>query len=430
MSFQVTDAAEVTALRTTRDGYLVAEPRFARVGIQVYGGMEVGRPEMPLVRLYRSEDAVFDQKAMASFAHRPVTNDHPSVSVNPENWREHVIGFTGDTVTKDGGFVRIPMMLADANSIQDVRDGKVELSAGYTVDIDWTAGTTPDGEPFDGSMINLRGNHIALVAKGRAGHECRIGDAALSAVANAVSPTPIPTHNQRDRTMPGELRTVLVDGLSIEVTTQGAQIIDRLQDRLRDAAASTATVETRLRDAETAHRSAVDAATGQVAALRVEMARATETHQGEVAGLRTSHQSAIDAAHGQIEAMRSQTSDAALDARVAQRATLIGRVKPILGDAFNPSGLSYAAIRRAVVVQAMGAALTDADAKGEAFYDAAFEAVMATGARAPARPDPLRAALAAGPITQAADAQAQIPPWKRAAMRAERAHLTTSVQGA
>ena len=41
-----TDIVTVAGTRRTGDGYLVADARIARTGIQTYSGVEIGRPEM------------------------------------------------------------------------------------------------------------------------------------------------------------------------------------------------------------------------------------------------------------------------------------------------------------------------------------------------------------------------------------------------
>lgn len=66
-----TDRVTIAGTRRRDDGYLVADARVARTGIQVYAGWEVGKPEKDTVRVYRPEGEVFARDAMASFAHRP-----------------------------------------------------------------------------------------------------------------------------------------------------------------------------------------------------------------------------------------------------------------------------------------------------------------------------------------------------------------------
>lgn len=38
-----------------------------------------------------------------------------------------------------------------------------QLCAGYTCELDWTPGTTVDGQAFDASQKNIKINHLAIV---------------------------------------------------------------------------------------------------------------------------------------------------------------------------------------------------------------------------------------------------------------------------
>jgi predicted metalloprotease len=42
---------DAAGVRVTQDGYLVAQPRIARTGIQLYRGRECGKPDVDTVRL-------------------------------------------------------------------------------------------------------------------------------------------------------------------------------------------------------------------------------------------------------------------------------------------------------------------------------------------------------------------------------------------
>ncbi|EHI5853274.1 DUF2213 domain-containing protein, partial [Salmonella enterica] len=55
-------------------------------------------------------------------------------------------------------------------------DEQREISSSYAYVADMTPGTTPDGEPYDGVMRNIVGNHVALVGDGRAGPDCLVMD--------------------------------------------------------------------------------------------------------------------------------------------------------------------------------------------------------------------------------------------------------------
>lgn len=227
-----TDAVTVAGTRRRDDGYLVADARIARTGIQTYLGSEVGKPDMGMVKVYRPGSEVFADETLKSAAHRPVTNDHPPEMVTSENWKQFAVGQTSDEITGEGIFIRVPLMVSDEASIKDIEAGKQELSAGYTCDLDFTAGVTPTGEAYDAIQKNIRINHVAIVQAGRAGSKVRIGDSATSWGAAPISTTDKETVNMTEA-----LRTVVVDGLSVQTTDQGAQAIAKLQKDLESSAA-------------------------------------------------------------------------------------------------------------------------------------------------------------------------------------------------
>jgi hypothetical protein len=148
-----TDIVTVAGTRRTGDGYLVADARVARTGIQNYLGVEIGRPEMQTVRVYRPGTEVFSEDTLKSAAHRPVTNEHPPEMVTSENWRTYSVGQTGDEIAGEGIFIRVPLMVSDEAAIRDIESGKQELSAGYVCDLDFTAGMTSAGEAYDAVQV-------------------------------------------------------------------------------------------------------------------------------------------------------------------------------------------------------------------------------------------------------------------------------------
>jgi hypothetical protein len=175
MTFQ--DRAPLEKVRRLPDGRIAAVAKFARSGCYTYSGAEVGRPDLPTVTVYRPEHEVFSADAMASFAHKAITLDHPSEGVTAANWKSVSVGFTEGRVARDGGFIEIPLMLADASAVAAYDSGKArELSAGYSCDLIWGDGVAPDGTRYQATQRNIRGNHIAQVSAGRAGSQCKIGD--------------------------------------------------------------------------------------------------------------------------------------------------------------------------------------------------------------------------------------------------------------
>lgn len=336
---QFRDRVSVGAVRRTADGYLVADARVARAGVQEYLGSEVGRPDMQRVRVYRPADEVFAADAMRSYAYRPVTVDHPSQMVDAETWKGVASGQTGGEVVRDGDTVRVPLVLMDAAAIKAWERGKRELSMGYTAEIVFGDGVTPDGQPYDAMQTQLRMNHLALVDKARAGSEFRIGDGCLPGEPETG------TVNQSRKEKPmSNTRTVLVDGLSVETTDAGAQAITKLQGDLQASRQA-------LSDANTAHTEAIAAKDADIAKRDAE-----------------------------IDALKAKVlTDAALDARVQARADLISTAKAIHDGDY--AGKSDADIRKAVVVAKLGDSAIAG--KSEAYIDARFDCLAEDAKRDP-----------------------------------------------
>lgn len=171
------DRLTIDTKRRTHDGYLTVNARVAKAdNVQTYLGSEVGRPDLDTVRVFRPAAEVFAADTMQSFAHRPVTLGHPSSGVSSKNWKDVAKGWSDGEVARDGDFIRVSMLLADADTIQAVESGTRELSMGYDCTLDWTAGVSPSGEAYDAIQRGIRSNHIACVQQARGGPELRIGD--------------------------------------------------------------------------------------------------------------------------------------------------------------------------------------------------------------------------------------------------------------
>jgi len=246
-------------IRRTGDGYGVLSAKVARAGnVQLYLGSEVGMNDKAIVRVYRPESEVFKKDAIASYAGVPVTIDHPKNGVNADTWKHLAVGEVGDDVLRDGEFVRVPMMLRDAKALKAVEDGKRELSMGYSAEIRFADGVTPSGEQFDAIMSDFKMNHVAIVDRARGGEELRIGDSAIKWGA-----APIITTDKETVDMTEALRTVVVDGLSVQTTDQGAQAIAKLQKDLESSAA-------KLVDANNAHTAALATKDQEIGTLKAE----------------------------------------------------------------------------------------------------------------------------------------------------------------
>ena len=331
---------QLSGSRITTDGYLVASVLCARTGIQDYLGEELDKPDMPIVKVYRPESSVFAKDSLSTFVGKPTTNDHPPVQVTADNWKEYAVGSIGEEVLRDGEYIRVPITLMDAATIKAVQDGKREISMGYDMELDWTPGTASDGQAYDAIMRNLRMNHLAIVDRGRAGSRARIGDKSPWGAAPLIT-----DRNPLIMTT----RKIVVDGLTIETTDQGAEAIGKLQ-----------TEKQAIADAKAADKAAHDAA---IAAKDAELA-------------------AKDARIADLE--KAQLTAEALDAKVQARADLLAKAKALAKDA-DFSGKADIEIMKAAVIAVRGA--DSVKDKSDAYVTAAFDLAVES------KPDQFRAAM-------------------------------------
>lgn len=175
---QVFDRFKVSDFSLTEEGYLSVPSRISRTGVQGYYGWEFGiEPMDKLFKWHRPADEVFAPDALRSFMLKPVTVGHPPGGVSASTWKDLAVGSVG-LPTQDGDHVRADLLITAPDAINQIQRGTVELSCGYDCELDFTPGVTDDGQPYDGVMRKIRGNHVAIVPEGRCGPSCKIGDAA------------------------------------------------------------------------------------------------------------------------------------------------------------------------------------------------------------------------------------------------------------
>lgn len=153
----------------TPEGYLVCvDSVLARTGKQTYTRGEVFGDSCEdadrEIEVDRTPEEVFSEKTLASFENKPLTDEHPDEDVTISNHNNYSIGFVRDIKrgkTPTGDDVMLgTLVVTDADAIEEIENGKTDLSCGYECDIE------DDGNP---SQRNIRGNHVALCQQGRAG---------------------------------------------------------------------------------------------------------------------------------------------------------------------------------------------------------------------------------------------------------------------
>jgi hypothetical protein len=160
------------------DGVLTVPGVIAKAGnVQEYRAHELGLDGDPnrLVKLYRPREEV--AKSATTFGKKPITNNHPPDKwITPQNWDRFAVGDSDASVDMQGDDMVTTLTFRKQKAIDDLASGKVALSNGYKFQFDDSRTTTPEGVAVDGWMTNIRGNHIALVDRGRGGPGCVVAD--------------------------------------------------------------------------------------------------------------------------------------------------------------------------------------------------------------------------------------------------------------
>lgn len=176
----------------TPEGYLVCLGiPFARTGFQTYKASDLDLKGDGEVEVYRRFDEVFNPSTLASFEGKSVTSPHPPKFLNPDNDSEYSIGHIQNVrqgpLLADGEHALLgDLVIKDSRIITKIESNTLtELSAGYECEY------VPDEHnPKVYYQMGIRGNHVAVVPKGRAGSSVKILDSATEEESMAETVIP------------------------------------------------------------------------------------------------------------------------------------------------------------------------------------------------------------------------------------------------
>ena len=356
------DRVSVGQTKQTSEGYLVATAKVARTGVQEYLAAELGDVAAQagfnpgdIVRVYRHPDQVFSQDTLNSITRVPVTIDHPQESVSADNWSQYAVGEVGDAFAKDGEWIVVNPMIKDARGIEAAKSTHKEISMGYNANIV----KARDGIDADFEMTDIRMNHLALVPRGRAGSQARIGDSWGAAPISDNQPGVTPNNRPKEGLM--TTKTVVLGDKAVQVLVEDAAEVERFKQESANA----------LVDAEDKFTNIIAAKDEEIGKLKAELADAKKAAEIDV------------------------------DALVAARTELVAQVKAI--DAkIEAKGLSDAELRKAAVAAKLGDEMVK-DAS-EAVILGMFKAIAKDAKPA----DPVGEALKNGTRQPVGDAAAQM----------------------
>ena len=212
------------AQRDPVTGYVRARAYLARDGLLTYGDHADSWQEI------RPREEL--ERAAITFANAPLTDLHPDAMVTADTWedvsRGHVIGQPYVTEPDADGvsYLAAELLITSTDMIETIDAGQVELSIGF-----WTrAVDAPEGSGARYAQVDLLGNHVASVPRGRAGPACRVilDHAATCAYDSRVSDqrTDLEAVEMQDYQMP--------DGTVVQAPTPLVQLLASYEGKIAE----------------------------------------------------------------------------------------------------------------------------------------------------------------------------------------------------
>lgn len=142
-------------------------------------GLQCGR----IYQLLRPADEL--AKAASTFNNLPVLSEHVPVDVR-DHHPELVVGSTGTDAKFTAPYLQNSLVIWTSDAIAGIESGaRRELSSAYRYRAIMDGGNF-EGFRFDGRMVEIVGNHLALVPEGRAGPDVAL-DSALRRRGSSIA---------------------------------------------------------------------------------------------------------------------------------------------------------------------------------------------------------------------------------------------------
>jgi hypothetical protein len=254
---------EIKGAEITDEGFLHVPARVGRPGILQYyrgdgqldhipdfRGLPVGTP----IPILRDDAETFDERSLASYRYKPVTNNHPvDGMLNSGTAKKHQVGMSKGEVRRAGDTIRLGLVVTDQSTIKDAQSGKREISPGYSCELVVEDGVHPVWGAYKGRQTEIRCNHIAIVNAGRAGHKVRLGDEAKRR-RKEIDMSDKEILNLHRRT---------IGGVTVSFSDQGAEVFDAMNTKIAKYRVENSDLKAELADV----KKKLDEAKGRVATL-------------------------------------------------------------------------------------------------------------------------------------------------------------------
>ena len=158
--------------------WIIKDNPLSKVGIYPYLGKQIDDSLEPnkIYRVFRPAEELLNKDTVKSFNLVPLINDHEMLGKDfkPAE-KKGIDGIIYNPRVAHENMLIGNIKIYSQQMMDDIKNGKKELSMGYTCTYDLTPGDW-DGQHYDVVQRNLRGNHVALVERGRMGSDVRVYD--------------------------------------------------------------------------------------------------------------------------------------------------------------------------------------------------------------------------------------------------------------
>lgn len=179
MFYRVENAFMESVRHKDENGYIhIDKSPILRAGILEYLGSELlpeGQDNVDGVKV--DPDKIYKvfipeeelRKGADSFKLLPITNDHTWLGEEGEDAKDYQEGTIGENIYVKDGKLYASLMLTGNGIIEDLEGGKEELSSSY-----YNRFEKSKNSEYDFIARDIKGNHLALVDKGRCGSAVRV----------------------------------------------------------------------------------------------------------------------------------------------------------------------------------------------------------------------------------------------------------------
>ena len=171
------------AWETTPQGYIKTTAKITKGAVLQYYGHEIGLTDSranQIINVHRTLEELSKPETLKSIDGMPLTITHPpDKKVSADDWKDKTVGHVQNPRV-EGNYIVCDVYIQDKSAIELLKDKDIrELSVGYE---------PADIQEINGQFyhINIRVNHIAIVAEGRAGSDCRLNDSKPKIGANLM----------------------------------------------------------------------------------------------------------------------------------------------------------------------------------------------------------------------------------------------------